>query len=342
MAFIGEELQPRRNVRICIDGGVIASIEPGRASELVILPGFVNAHTHVLDYGVAGLVSQASSVNQLLSWPDGLKARSIRLAYCRMVSSLPLLFRRLRRMGYAVIVAFIEGGGELCKLAKSIAAREGVALLAYGRGESIEELEGCDGLGVPVLTGRWVRVARGARSSGLRVAAHVSETPCQALQDDYLVALSLQLDHVVHLLHAPCGVHRILAESSVLPVYTPLANSIHWGLEPRLCSPRYALGGDNAGWCPQSPWELMRWVVYRKRRLGLRRAAEEALRAATLWPLEKFVGVKSVEEGEKPVLTILHAPEIVHAVDPLSALVLVGDSTMVVDVLAHLEPYGKP
>ncbi len=340
LAFIGEELEPKRSVRICIDGGVIASIEHGRDSDIVVTPGFVNAHIHVLDYGLAGLASRARDPRELLEWPNGLKARGIRLAYCRVVSSLPRLFRRLRRSGYALVVSFVEGGGTLCRLVKSVARENGIHLLAYGRGEP-SELEGCDGLGAPTLLGGWARIAREAASKGLRVAAHISETVEQALQDDYLAALSLRLDHAVHLTHAPCRIHETLAEAGVLPVYAPLANLIHWSTEPEPCAPRYALGGDNAGWCPQSPWELMRWVVYReRRRLGLRSAVERALRALTTWPLEKFMGIRGIVEGEKPVLTVLHAPEIVHAIDPLAALVLIGDSSMVVDVLAHFEAYG--
>ncbi|AEM38711.1 hypothetical protein Pyrfu_0842 [Pyrolobus fumarii 1A] len=344
LALLGDELEPNRNVRLCIEEGRIVSIEKGRGTPLVAIPAFVNAHLHVLDYGFAGLAGVAKDMDSLLRWPDGLKARAIQAAPCRSFWGLSRLAKRLSRMGYGVVAVFVEGPGGACRLVREVFAEHGVLALTYGRAYELDMLVGCDGLGAPVLTTRkWVRVALEARSRGFRVAAHISETPEQALLEDYNTALTVGLEHAVHLLYAPPQAHHALAEAGILPVYSPASNVIHWGVEPQPYAPFFALGGDNAGWVAQNPWELARWAMLalRKKGLSIREASKTALKALTVWPLSRLLGVKGINEGEYAFITLLYAPEIVKAIDAYTALLSIGDIDTVVAVLTHLESKSK-
>ncbi len=345
LAFLGDELEARRATRICIEDGVVVGISGGRGTSLVAIPAFINSHVHILDYSAAG-VNALAEPGELLPWPRGLKARLIQASPGAALRGASEALERALRMGYAGLVVFVEGGGAACRLVKNLAAARNISVLCYGRATRLEELEGCDGLGVPHLeTGAWRRVAGEAASRGLRVAAHVSETDWQALLGDYLDAVAHRFDHVVHLLHAPCEAQRAVLEAGVMPVYTPISNALLWRREPRICVERFLLGTDNVGWSPLNPWELARRAVTLLLRngIGLREAAWRALAALTVWAWRWHYGLPGLAEGSPTPILLLHAPHVVRAIEPLVALLETCDVDCVVGVAssAHFEAKGE-
>ncbi len=324
---------------------MVTSVTGGRESSIVAIPALIDSHVHILDYGVAG-VNALAEPQVLLPWPNGLKARLIQASPGAALRGIGEVLARASRMGYAGLVVFVEGGSAACKIVKRLAATRSISVLCYGRATRLDELEGCDGLGVPHLeTSVWRRVASEAVSRGMRVAAHISETSWQALLGDYLDAVTQRFDHAVHLLHAPCEVQRAVLEAGVMPVYAPLSNALLWRGEPRICAERFLLGTDNVGWSPLNPWELARRaaVLLLRGGLGLREAARRALAALTVWAWRWHYGLPGLVEGSTTPILLLYAPHVVRAVDPVAALLETCDVDCVVGVLGspHLEAQGE-
>ena len=323
-------------MKICLDGDGYL-VERGRCNELVAFPAFYNSHVHILDYMLAGIAASVAP-ERLLAWPDGVKASSIAADPGAALAAASEYARRLVRLGWGGVTVFVEGTGSLCRIVAHLAAQAGLSIRTFGRGR-MEELDGCDGLGVPSFESRmWIREALRARSRGIPVAAHISETKTQALLEDYNVALYLRLHHAVHLLYAPPEAHHALIEHGVALVYSPLSNSILWGNLPYILDDTNAvlLGTDNAGWSPPSPWTLAATAVtLLRRRIGLRRAVEVAARALTVnaW---RFFGFRN------PPLLLLHAPQVVRSVEPLAALLLTGGPDQIVGLYPALKPTARP
>ena len=331
-----ENLEPRRCAEICVDNdGYI--VEKGRCNELVALPAFYNSHIHILDYMLAGIAVSVDP-EKLLAWPHGVKASSIAADPDAAFAAAAEYMRRLVRLGWGGVTIFVEGGGSLCRIVSLLASHVGLAIRTFGRGR-VDELDGCDGLGVPSFESRvWMREALYAKGRGIPVAAHISETRVQALLDDYSIALYLRLHHAVHLLYAPPEAHRVLVEHGVALVYSPVSNSILWGDVPYVLEDedKILLGSDNAGWNPPSPWTLATTaIMLLRRRVGLRKAIEIIAKALTInaWRVFGF---------SRPPLLLLHAPQVVRSVEPLAALLLTGGADQVVGLYPSLKPIARP
>ena len=233
--------------RLVVENGEIQAIEEAESrSDDVLLPTFVNAHTHVGDAIAKEAGGEGMSVEELVAPPDGLKHRL--LAAADRGAQVTAIRRSLRFMadtGTAAHVDFRENGVEGIEILRE--AGEGVPLdsVILGR-ESIEAMEASDGFGASGANdGDFSRERRATKRAGKLFGIHAGEVD----GSDVNPALDMDPDFLVHVVHpAPLHLERI-ADSEVPVVCCPRSNLVTGAGVPPIREladrTRVALGTDN-------------------------------------------------------------------------------------------------
>ncbi len=229
---------------------------PSDSSRSLVLPGFVNAHTHVGDS--FAFPAPKGSVEELVAPPDGYKHRMLRSA--ARETKLTAMTDAVEIMAATGTTAFIdfreEGVAGVIDLLSAV--RSSVPLpVILGRPEGLpasdreldEILASCDGLGLSAMRdmepAQAARIASRARSAGRMFALHASE----AVREDIDRILDLHPDFLVHMTSANDDDIQACADEGVPVVVCPRSNEF-FGLDPKI--PRLlaagvdvALGTDN-------------------------------------------------------------------------------------------------
>ncbi|MFQ6013763.1 MAG: amidohydrolase family protein, partial [Thermoplasmata archaeon] len=223
----------------------------------LILPGFVNAHTHLGDAVV--LEEPHGSLEEVVAPPHGLKFRRLRAASREdLVAALHGALRRMLQAGTTASLDFREGGQEGIKALREAAAGQPLAITALGRPRRLryekEEVEGllklADGVGVSGLSdwdfGALSDLARHVRGRGRLFALHASE----AFREDIDAVLDLKPDFLVHMTAGRRSDWERCAEED-LPVALSPRSQVFFGRVPDIPGMRDAglrlmLGTDNA------------------------------------------------------------------------------------------------
>ncbi|TYL39183.1 nucleoside deaminase [Natronococcus pandeyae] len=219
----GRELEPVEGRIVIDDDGRIEAIEEEAVeSSDVILPAFVNAHTHIGD-SIAKEAGGGLSLEELVAPPDGLKHRLLRQASREeLVSAMRRSLQFMRRGGTAACLDFREGGVEGVRMLE--AAAEGVEIdaLSFARG-SIEAMDAGDGFGASGANDADFDKERTAtRKAGKPFGIHAGE----ADPSDLNGALDLDPDFLVHVVHPePIHLERI-ADSEIPIVVCPRSNLV--------------------------------------------------------------------------------------------------------------------
>ena len=241
----GRALDPVEG-RVVIRDGEIAAIEEERVeSDDVVLPAFVNAHTHVGD-SIAKEAGGGLSLDELVAPPDGLKHRL--LAEASREEKIRAMRRSLRFMqagGTAAFLEFREEGVEGVFALQE--ARRGLSIdsVVLGR-ETVEAMDVADGFGASGARDAEFSVERNAaRRAGKLFGIHAGERD----SGDVNAALDLDPDFLVHMVH-PEPLHLERIEDSRIPVVVcPRSNLVTGvGLPPvedLLDRTTVALGTDN-------------------------------------------------------------------------------------------------
>lgn len=247
-----------RDGHVGFEDGVIKEVGRGRAktseAEGIIVPTFVNAHTHIADFVVP--VDLSLSLAEVVAPPDGLKYR--------VLSSTPeqvqreaiaymseLMFRR----GTSDFADFREGGVKGASLMTSAQwARPRVLgkprTPAFDRGEIDELLKITDGVG-PSSISDWDyeelrSLSSYVRSKGKTFALHSSER----IREDLDKVLDLRPSYLIHMTQATDADLERCAQLDVPVVVCPRSN-MFFGMVPPLArmvraGVTVALGTDNA------------------------------------------------------------------------------------------------
>ncbi len=232
--------------RVVIENGEIVAVEEAETGSTdIVLPAFVNAHTHIGD-SIAKEAGGGLSLDELVAPPDGLKHRLLEAASAdELVESMRRSLRFMRAGGTTAFLEFREGGVEGVHVLERAVAGIDIGAVVFGR-ESIDVLEVADGYGASG--------ARDADFSKERTAARHAEKPFgihagERDAHDINGALDLDPDFLVHMVHAE-ALHLERVEDSGTPVVVCPRSNLVTGVglpdvAALLDSTTVALGTDN-------------------------------------------------------------------------------------------------
>ena len=306
--------------RVVVEDGVIDAVEEAPTDSTdVVLPAFVNAHTHVGD-SIAKEAGGGLSLDELVAPPDGLKHRLLRAASREeKVDAIRRSLSFMQESGTAAFLDFREGDVEGVEALREAAAGLDLEPVILGRG-STAAMEAGDGFGASGSRDGEFGVARNAtRRAGKLFGIHAGERDAA----DINPALDLDPDFLVHMVH-PEGIHLDRLEDQSIPVVVcPRSNLVtKVGVPPLrelLDRTTVALGTDNV--FLNSP-SMFREMEFTAKLADV--SAAEVLRMATRAGAE-IAGLNcgTVEPGREARLLVLDGDtdNLAGAQDPVRAVV---------------------
>ncbi|SEP79928.1 amidohydrolase family protein [Natrinema salaciae] len=316
----GREFEPVEGRVVIDDDGRIEAIEETAVDgDDVILPAFVNAHTHIGD-SIAKEAGGGLSLEELVAPPDGLKHRLLRAASRdELVSGMKRSLQYMREAGTAACLDFREGGVEGVRMLEDAADGLPIDALSFARG-SVDAMHAGDGFGASGANdASFDRERRATSEADKPFGIHAGEVD----DSDINPALDLDPDFLVHMVH-PERVHlERIADSEIPIVVCPRSNLVtDVGLSPYdELSERttLALGTDNVMLNSPSMFREMEFLA----KLSDLPAAE-ILRMATINGAEiADLEYGLVEPGREARLLVLDGDSnnLVGARDPVRAVV---------------------
>jgi cytosine/adenosine deaminase-related metal-dependent hydrolase len=209
--------------RVVVEDGEIEAIEETDSrSDDVILPTFVNAHTHVGD-AIAKEAGRGLSLEDLVAPPDGLKHRL--LAEADRDDQIEAIRRSLAFMAETGTIAhldFREGGVEGVEVLEDAVRSVPIDPVILAR-ESVAAMEAGDGFGASGANdGDFSRQRNATRRADKLFGIHAGE----ADSSDINGALDLDPDFLVHVVH-PDDLHlERIADSEMPVVCCPRSNLV--------------------------------------------------------------------------------------------------------------------
>lgn len=243
--LVGDEFEPVEG-RVVVEDGEIAAIEEAATDSTdIILPAFVNAHTHIGD-SIAKEAGGGLSLDDLVAPPDGLKHRLLRAASKEeKVSAMARSLRFMEQTGTAAFLEFREGGVEGVEAIRDALAGRDIDPVIFGR-ETEDAMHAADGFGASgARDGEFGALRNATREAGKLFGIHAGERD----PDDINAAMDLEPEFIVHMVH-PKPLHLERLEDRAIPVVVcPRSNLVtKVGVPPiRELADRttVALGTDN-------------------------------------------------------------------------------------------------
>ena len=306
--------------RVVIEDGQIVAIEEDHArSSDIILPAFVNAHTHIGD-SIAKEAGEGLTLEELVGPPDGLKHRLLeRATRDELVTAMERTVEFMELAGTARFIEFREGGVDGVEAIEEVLQGRNIDATVLGR-ESIEAMQASDGFGASGANdGDFTRERNATAREGKLFGIHAGEVD----SSDINPALDLAPDFLVHMVHARELHLERLADSEIPVVVCPRSNaSTAVGLPPirdLYDHTTVALGTDNV--MVNSP-SMFREMAFTEKVANV--SSREVLAMATVHGAD-LVGANygTVEEGRDAKLLVLdgNSPNLSHVTDPVRAVV---------------------
>ncbi|WP_135852813.1 amidohydrolase family protein [Halorussus salinus] len=209
--------------RVVVEEGEITAVEQASVdSSNVVLPAFVNAHTHIGD-SIAKEAGGGLSLDELVAPPDGLKHRLLRAASREeKVRAMRRSIQFMETTGTASFLEFREGGVEGVYALREAAEGLGVEPFILGR-ETVEAMEAAEGFGASgARDAEFSRERTATAEEGKLFGIHAGERD----SSDINPALDLDPDFLVHMVHPePLHLDR-LADKAVPVVVCPRSNLV--------------------------------------------------------------------------------------------------------------------
>ena len=315
----GESFEPIRG-RVVIEDGRIAAIEEVETSATdIILPAFVNAHTHLGD-SVAKEAATGLSLEEAVAPPDSLKHRRLAAAdRSDLVTAMRRTLRFMQRTGTVSCLDFRESGVLGARALRSAAQSVAIDPFVFGS-EDESVLEVADGFGASGANDNdFTEQRAAAEARGVPFAIHAGEPD----PTDIEPALDLDPDLLVHMVHAESDHLERVADQSVPVAVCPRANTVlDVGRPPvrdLLDHTTVALGTDNV---MLNPPTMFREMAYTAKHFDV--TAREVLRMATTAGAE-IIGLDCgvVSPGRRAALTVLDggSDNLAGSTDPVKSVV---------------------
>lgn len=322
VVLTGESFEPVHG-RVLVEEGRIAAVEETAESDdvpnRIILPAFVNAHTHVGD----SIVKEAAvglGLEEAVVPPDSLKHR--RLAMVDRETQIDAIHRTLRfmeRTGTAAFLDFRKFGVEGARTLRE--AAEGLDIKAFVFGsDDPAVLDVADGFGASGANDDDFTDRRAiTRERGVPFAIHAGEPD----STDIHPALDLNPDLLIHMVHAKDGHLERVADQGVPITVCPRANRVlgvgRPPIETMLEYTDVALGTDNVMLNGPS---MFREMEYTAKTFDL--PSRTVLRMATVAGADA-VGLDCgvIEPGRRAALLVLDSDSdnLSGTADPVDAVV---------------------
>lgn len=220
--LVGESFDPVHG-RVVVEDGRIEAVEATDTDSTdVVLPAFVNAHTHLGD-SVATEAAVGLSLDEAVAPPDSLKHRRLAAAdRDELVSAMRRTLRFMRRTGTVSCLDFRESGPPGARALRDAAEGTGVDPFIFGSGDP-SVLDVADGYGASGANDDDFVAERAAcEERGRPFAIHAGEPDAT----DIHPALELDPDLLVHMVHAEADHLERVADQSVPVAVCPRANAV--------------------------------------------------------------------------------------------------------------------
>ncbi|SFR61333.1 amidohydrolase family protein [Halogeometricum limi] len=315
----GRDFDPVRG-RVVVEDGEIAAVEEADVDSTdIVLPAFVNAHTHIGD-SIAKEAGAGLSLDDLVAPPDGLKHRLLRAAsHEEKVEAMRRSLHLMEETGTATCIEFREGGVSGVDAIREAANGLDIDPVVLGR-ETADAMRVSDGFGASgARDAEFGDLREATREAGKLFGIHAGERD----PHDITPALDFEPDFLVHMVH-PESDHYDRVESEEVPIVVcPRSNLVTGvGVPPvREWVERttVALGTDNV--MLNSP-SMFREMEFASKLADV--SAEAVLRMATVNGAE-IAGLNYgvVEEGRPAKLLVLDgdSDNLAGVKDPVRAVV---------------------
>ena len=315
----GEGFGPVRG-RVVIDDGQITAVEETATDSTdIVLPAFVNAHTHIGD-SVAKEAGVGLSLDAAVAPPDSEKHRRLAAASRdELITAMRRTLQLMEETGTVAHLDFRESGEPGTKALRTAASETATDAVIFGSGPA-SVLDLADGYGASGANDdEFTDERAAARKANKPFAIHAGEPDAT----DIHPALDYEPELLVHMVHAEAEHLERVADQAVPVAVCPRANAVLGVGRPPirglLDHTTVALGTDNV--MLNSP-SMFREMAFTTKTYDV--SDREVLRMATQAGAEiADLNCGVIEPGRRAALLVLdgESDNLSGTVNPISAVV---------------------